>query len=156
MKQFLKNKVFGWMFFLLTMTSISYGQTVISYPVKNIDGASPTETCVTVTLAVDYTSGGSGYTVVSPTYNITYNETKNLSVTIPDGRGVVVGAKKLIFNVGSHVLTYTIPASGAIYQEYYGINPCGSFGSSSGCILKLGGDTSLITYYIHYGLGFGE
>lgn len=95
MKQFLKNKVFGWMFFLLTMTSISYGQTVISYPVKNIDGASPTDTCLTVILAVDYTSGGSGYTVVSPTYNITYNETKNLSVTIPDGARGCCGSEKV-------------------------------------------------------------
>lgn len=154
MKQFLKNKTVGLIFLLFTMTSVSYGQTVVSYPVKNVDAASTTETCVTVTLTIDYTSGGSGYTVVSPTYNIAYNEIKNLSVTIPDGRGVVVGSKKLLFNVGSHVLTYTIPASGSVSQDYYGINPCGIPGSSSGCILKLGGDTSLITYYIHYASGW--
>lgn len=152
MNQLVVNKL-CLVIFSFFMSFLSNGQTTISYNVKNIETVAYVSPCAGVKLVVEYSYSGASYFVSSPIYYIPSNQTQELSVTLLALRGITVVSKKLVFDVGSHVLTYVIPASGAVSQDYYGLNPCEALGSSSGSILMLGGNTSLITFFINYALG---
>jgi len=145
-----KNKFLG----LLALSLInfpSFGQT-ISQAVMNVDNSnSPlsTETCVSVRLVVDYITGSGGHSVASPIYNLTDGETKVLQANLPiDVKNTSV-TKKLIFYTDSHDITYTVPGSGIVSENYNYIESCGIGIPQLYWTLTLGGSPSLVTYYIH-------